>query len=59
MAVIVVTEESGRLCLVYDDSNAPSQPIRAVFQSDGRATCYHSNGKIWYKAVTLETVFHV
>ncbi|XP_040911124.1 glutamate-rich protein 6 [Toxotes jaculatrix] len=45
--IVVVTEENGRVCVVYDDSNAPSQPIRAVFQSDGRATCYHSNGNIW------------
>ncbi|XP_071347367.1 uncharacterized protein [Trachinotus anak] len=45
--VVVVTEENGRVCVVYDDRDAPSQPIRAVFQSDGRATCYHSNGNIW------------
>ncbi|XP_010766651.1 glutamate-rich protein 6 [Notothenia coriiceps] len=23
--------------------------MRAMFQSDGKATCYHSNGNIWYK----------
>ncbi|XP_070774877.1 glutamate-rich protein 6 [Enoplosus armatus] len=45
--VVVVTEENGRVCIVYDDRDAPWQPIRAVFQSDGRATCYHSNGNIW------------
>nr|XP_043900496.1 glutamate-rich protein 6 isoform X2 [Solea senegalensis] len=45
--IIVVTEENGRLCMVYEDSDAPKQTIRAVFQSDGRATCYHSNGNIW------------
>ncbi|XP_039999549.1 uncharacterized protein LOC120798854 isoform X2 [Xiphias gladius] len=45
--VVVVTEENGRVCIVYDDSYAPNQSIRAVFQSDGRATCYHSNGNIW------------
>ncbi|XP_041804918.1 glutamate-rich protein 6 [Chelmon rostratus] len=45
--VVVVTEEDGRVCIVYDDSDATHQPIRAVFQSDGRATCYHSNGNIW------------
>ncbi|XP_071781185.2 uncharacterized protein LOC139931550 [Centroberyx gerrardi] len=45
--VIVVTERKGRVCIVYDDSHAPDRPIRAVFQSDGRATCYHSNGTIW------------
>ncbi|CAK6969459.1 glutamate-rich protein 6 isoform X1 [Scomber scombrus] len=45
--VIVVTKESGRVCIVYDDSHAPNRPIRAMFQSDGRATCYYSNGNIW------------
>ncbi|KAM4605270.1 glutamate-rich protein 6 [Polymixia lowei] len=44
--VVVVTEAKGRVCIVYD-SYAPEQPIRALFQSDGRATCYHSNGNIW------------
>ncbi|XP_031711216.1 glutamate-rich protein 6 isoform X2 [Anarrhichthys ocellatus] len=43
--VVVVTEENGRVCIVYDDSSY--QPIRALFQSDGRATCYHSNRNIW------------
>ncbi len=46
--VVVVTREYGRVCIVYDDSDAPSQPVRAIFQSDGKATCYHSNGNIWY-----------
>ncbi|XP_034412138.1 glutamate-rich protein 6 [Cyclopterus lumpus] len=45
--VVVVTEENGRVCIVYDDSDASDQPIRALFQSDGRATCYHSNRNIW------------
>uniref|UniRef100_UPI0037E90176 glutamate-rich protein 6 n=1 Tax=Semicossyphus pulcher TaxID=241346 RepID=UPI0037E90176 len=45
--VVVVTELNGRVCVVYEDSAAPHQPIRAMFQSDGRATCYHSNGNIW------------
>ncbi|XP_026231211.1 glutamate-rich protein 6 [Anabas testudineus] len=45
--VVVVTEENGRVCIVYDDSDSPEQPIRAVFQSDGKSTCYHSNGNIW------------
>uniref|UniRef100_A0A8D3DE85 FAM194 C-terminal domain-containing protein n=1 Tax=Scophthalmus maximus TaxID=52904 RepID=A0A8D3DE85_SCOMX len=45
--IVVVTEEDGRVCIVYDDSDAPHQAIRAVFQSDGRATCYHSSGNIW------------
>lgn len=51
--VVVVTEENGRVCVVYDDGDAPCQPFRAMFQSDGRATCYHSNGNIWYKAMFI------
>ncbi|XP_038574006.1 glutamate-rich protein 6-like isoform X1 [Micropterus salmoides] len=47
LALVVVSEENGRVCIVYDDSDASYQPIRAMFQSDGRATCYHSNGNIW------------
>ncbi|XP_070700988.1 glutamate-rich protein 6 [Pempheris klunzingeri] len=45
--LVVVTGENGRVCIVYDDSDASCQPIRAMFQSDGRGTCYHSNGNIW------------
>ncbi|XP_041660202.1 glutamate-rich protein 6 [Cheilinus undulatus] len=45
--VIVVTEHNGRVCIVYDDAAASHQPMRAMFLSDGRATCYHSNGKAW------------
>lgn len=43
---------------MYDDSHAPNQPIRAVFQSDGRATCYYSNGKIWYKEYMVDIVYN-
>ncbi|KAK5859947.1 hypothetical protein PBY51_021462 [Eleginops maclovinus] len=45
--VVVVTAENGRVCIVYDDSDASTPSMRAMFQSDGRATCYHSNGNIW------------
>ncbi|KAM8726906.1 glutamate-rich protein 6 [Acanthopagrus schlegelii] len=45
--VVVVTEGNGRVCIVYDDCDANYQPIRAVFLSDGRSTCYHRNGNIW------------
>lgn len=45
--IVMVTKENGRVCIVYDDSDAPYRQIRAIFQSDGRATCYHSNGNIW------------
>ncbi|XP_072219067.1 uncharacterized protein [Leuresthes tenuis] len=45
--VVAVPERNGRVCVVLDDGSAPSQPVRAVFQSDGRAVCYHSNGNMW------------
>ncbi|KAM4552200.1 glutamate-rich protein 6 [Odontesthes bonariensis] len=45
--VVVVPDRNGRVCIVLDDCSAPSQPVRAVFQSDGRAVCYHSNGNMW------------
>ncbi|XP_060939587.1 uncharacterized protein LOC133017495 [Limanda limanda] len=47
LALVVVTEENGSVCIVYDDIKAPNPVMRAVFQSDGRAACYHSNGNIW------------
>ncbi|XP_034468978.1 glutamate-rich protein 6 [Hippoglossus hippoglossus] len=47
LALVVVTEENGSVCIVYGDSKAPNPVMRAVFQSDGRAACYHSNGNIW------------
>lgn len=50
---VVVTEDEGRVCIVYDDTNAPSQYIRGLFLSDGRATCYHTNGSIWYEALII------
>ncbi|XP_068427377.1 glutamate-rich protein 6 [Clinocottus analis] len=45
--VVSVTKKNGRVCIVYDDCDAADQPMRALFQSDGSATCYHSNRNIW------------
>ncbi|XP_068197078.1 glutamate-rich protein 6 [Antennarius striatus] len=45
--IVIVTRDNGRVCIVYDDIDVPCQPVRAMFQSDGRATCYQSNGNIW------------
>lgn len=48
LAVAVMdTEDTGRVCIVYDDSSTPSEATRAIFHSDGRAKCYHSNRNIW------------
>ncbi|XP_077370991.1 glutamate-rich protein 6 [Festucalex cinctus] len=45
--VFVVTKEKQRVCIVYDNNIPPPRAIRAIFQCNGRATCYHSNGNIW------------
>ncbi|KFV00823.1 Protein FAM194A, partial [Tauraco erythrolophus] len=46
LAIIAVREKNRRLCIVQEDkpSNAG---IQAVFQSDGRSTCYYPNGAVW------------
>ncbi|KAL0966623.1 hypothetical protein UPYG_G00297570 [Umbra pygmaea] len=46
LALIVVSDEGRKICIVYDDDHSHGRPIRALFHSDGRATCYHSNGNI-------------
>ncbi|XP_067108944.1 glutamate-rich protein 6-like [Osmerus mordax] len=47
LALILLVDGVRRVCLVYDDHTPNQQPIRALFHSDGRATCYHSNGSVW------------
>ncbi|KAM6948629.1 glutamate-rich protein 6 [Aplochiton taeniatus] len=50
--VIIVVKGKGRVCVVYDDdSHAPEQSTRALFQSDGKVTCYHENGNVWLSMV--------
>lgn len=46
LAIIVVSSEMERICIVHDDVTALC-PARALFQSNGRATCYHDSGSIW------------
>ncbi|KAL7876590.1 hypothetical protein AOLI_G00115530 [Acnodon oligacanthus] len=45
LAIILLTNEE-RVCVIQDDIT-PNSPMRALFQSSGRATCYHSNGGVW------------
>ncbi|XP_061783941.1 glutamate-rich protein 6 isoform X2 [Nerophis lumbriciformis] len=46
--IVVVTKDKGRACVLYDENlRTPHRPIRAIFQSNGMATCYHKNGNIW------------
>ncbi|XP_076828804.1 glutamate-rich protein 6 isoform X2 [Brachyhypopomus gauderio] len=46
LAIILLTNDSENVCVVHDDLT-PHCPIRALFQSSGRATCYHGNGNVW------------
>ncbi|XP_034147409.1 glutamate-rich protein 6 [Esox lucius] len=46
LALIIISDERRKVCIVYDD-RTHDHPIRALFHSDGRATCYHSNGNVW------------
>ncbi|XP_056913938.1 uncharacterized protein LOC130539537 isoform X2 [Takifugu flavidus] len=41
--VVMVTEDNAKVCMVYDESSAARESTRAIFHSDGRATCYHGN----------------
>ncbi|XP_034038489.1 glutamate-rich protein 6 [Thalassophryne amazonica] len=45
--IIAVDDGKGRVCIVFDDAVRSSQRIRAMFLSNGKATCYHTNGNIW------------
>ncbi|XP_035643660.1 glutamate-rich protein 6 isoform X3 [Oncorhynchus keta] len=46
LALVIISDGRERVCIVHDDHSL-GQPIRALFQSDGRATCYHGNGTVW------------
>nr|XP_046216176.1 uncharacterized protein LOC124041988 isoform X4 [Oncorhynchus gorbuscha] len=46
LALVIISDGRERVCIVHDDHSL-GQPIRALFQSDGRATCYHGNGNVW------------
>ncbi|XP_036410824.1 glutamate-rich protein 6 [Megalops cyprinoides] len=46
LLIAVGDGQEDMVCIVQDD-HVPVPPIRALFQSNGRATCYHSNGSIW------------
>ncbi|XP_051943249.1 glutamate-rich protein 6 isoform X2 [Hippocampus zosterae] len=45
--VFVVTKKKERVCIVYDNNQTPPRAIRAIFQANGKGTCYHGNGNIW------------
>ncbi|XP_055058762.2 glutamate-rich protein 6 isoform X2 [Misgurnus anguillicaudatus] len=47
LAIIIIRSEKESVCIIHDDLPNPVCPVRALFKSDGRATCYHENGSIW------------
>ncbi|NWY12233.1 ERIP6 protein, partial [Aphelocoma coerulescens] len=46
LAIIVTRERDQLICIVQEDELRTSK-IRALFQSDGRSTCYYLNGDEW------------
>ncbi|NWW74550.1 ERIP6 protein, partial [Climacteris rufus] len=46
LAILVVREGEQLICLVQEDEPRTAK-LRALFQSDGRSTCYHPNGDEW------------
>ncbi|NXY26590.1 ERIP6 protein, partial [Atrichornis clamosus] len=46
LAVIVTQETDQLICIVQEDEPRTAK-IRALFQSDGRSTCYYPNGDEW------------
>ncbi|NXK93201.1 ERIP6 protein, partial [Formicarius rufipectus] len=46
LAIIITREDDQLICIVQEDEPRTTK-IRAVFQSDGRSTCYYPNGDEW------------
>ncbi|NWR35798.1 ERIP6 protein, partial [Tachuris rubrigastra] len=46
LAIMVTREGDQMICTVQDDEPRTTK-IRALFQSDGRSTCYYPNGDEW------------
>ncbi|NWR89162.1 ERIP6 protein, partial [Furnarius figulus] len=46
LAIIVTQEGNQRICTVLEDEPRTTK-LRALFQSDGRSTCYYPNGDEW------------
>ncbi|NWV72480.1 ERIP6 protein, partial [Malurus elegans] len=46
LAIIISRDRDELICIVQDDEPRTAQ-IRALFQSDGRSTCYYPNGDEW------------
>ncbi|NXX36297.1 ERIP6 protein, partial [Nicator chloris] len=46
LAIIITRERDQLICIVQEDELRTTK-IRALFQSDGRSTCYYRNGNEW------------
>ncbi|KFQ12522.1 Protein FAM194A, partial [Leptosomus discolor] len=46
LAIIVIREKNQLTCIVQEDKPSNSK-VRAVFESNGRSTCYYPNGAEW------------
>ncbi|NWH92894.1 ERIP6 protein, partial [Aegithalos caudatus] len=44
---IIITRERDQHSLIVQDDELKTAKIRALFQSDGRSTCYYRNGNEW------------
>lgn len=57
LAVIVVREKKRFVCIVQEDKESNTE-IQAVFASNGRSTCYHPHGTVWYVGVRQQLCSH-
>ncbi|NXB97958.1 ERIP6 protein, partial [Orthonyx spaldingii] len=46
LAIIITRDRDQLICIVQEDEPRTAK-IRALFQSDGRSTCYYPNGDEW------------
>ncbi|NXG10600.1 ERIP6 protein, partial [Sakesphorus luctuosus] len=46
LAIIITREGNQLICTVLEDEPRPTK-VRALFQSDGRSTCYYPSGVEW------------
>ncbi|NWS26718.1 ERIP6 protein, partial [Polioptila caerulea] len=44
---IIITQQSDQLICIVQEDELRTTKIRALFQSDGRSTCYYPNGDEW------------
>ncbi|NXA73673.1 ERIP6 protein, partial [Thryothorus ludovicianus] len=49
---IIITQESDQLICIVQEDELKTMKIRALFQSDGRSTCYYPNGDEWINMST-------